>query len=257
MLFLSPTAQPLPATAEPLSGPPLDIIFVGAHPDDVEIACGGTIHRLSQQGYRVGVIDLTDGEPTPHCPSPEIRWSEAQAAAEILQLAYRRILPLPNRRLFDDFETRLALAREFRRWRPRVVVGLGNKTPMASPDHFQAVQITDAAVFYSRLSKWDDFFDGLPVHTIQRQLYYCLSFEPIPLAGLTSQFTVDISSSLETKLRAIACYQTQFPPSKGNILERVQSLAKSIGMAAGFDAGETFSNTRPLGTTDLLKFLDL
>jgi LmbE family N-acetylglucosaminyl deacetylase len=128
---------------------------------------------------------------------------------------------------------------------------------MASPDHFQAVQITDAAVFYSRLSKWDDFFDGFPVHTIQRQLYYCLSFEPTPPAGMTSPFTVDIGSSLDAKLRAIACYQTQFPPSKGDILERVQSLAKSIGMAAGFEAGETFSNTRPLGTTDLIKFLNL
>ncbi len=177
MLFLNPT-QAWPAELVQSGPTPLDIVFVGAHPDDVEIACGGTIHRLGQQGYRVGIIDLTDGEPTPGCDSPSIRWSEAEAAARVLGVAYRRLLSLPNRRLFDNFESRVELAKEFRMWRPKVVVGLGSKTPMASPDHYQAVQITDAAVFYSRLSKWEEYFDGLTTHTIERQLYFCLTFEP-------------------------------------------------------------------------------
>ena len=60
---------------------PLDVIAVGAHPDDVEIACGGTLAKLSRQGYRVGIIDLTDGEPTPNSPGPLIRLEEARAAA--------------------------------------------------------------------------------------------------------------------------------------------------------------------------------
>ena len=59
----------------------LDVIAVGAHPDDVEIACGGTLAALVEQGYRVGIIDLTDGEPTPHSPGPEVRLAEAAAAA--------------------------------------------------------------------------------------------------------------------------------------------------------------------------------
>ena len=62
--------------------PALDVIAVGAHPDDAEIACGGTLARLAQQGYRVGIIDLTDGEPTPHSPGPHVRLAEAQQAAE-------------------------------------------------------------------------------------------------------------------------------------------------------------------------------
>ena len=62
----------------------LDVIAVGAHPDDVEIGCGGTLAKLVKQGYRVGVIDLTDGEPTPHSPGPETRLAEAQAAARAL-----------------------------------------------------------------------------------------------------------------------------------------------------------------------------
>ena len=72
-------------------------------------------------------------------------------------------LNLPNRRLFDGFEARLALAKVFRRHRPKVVLGFGGKTVLASPDHYQAMLITDAAVFYSRLTKWDEYFDGLPV----------------------------------------------------------------------------------------------
>src|SRR5580704_9440344 len=154
----------------------LDVIAVGAHPDDVEIACGGTLAKLVRQGYRVGIIDLSDGEPTPLSPGPEVRLAEAQAAAEILGITQRIQLGLSNRRIFDTFEARVALATEFRRYRPKLVIGFGEKTPMASPDHWQAMQITDAAVFYSRLTKWDDYFSGLPVHTISTQLYFTLSF---------------------------------------------------------------------------------
>ena len=82
---------------------PLDILAVGAHPDDCEIACGGTLAKLVLQGYRVGIVDLTNGEPTPNCPSPDVRVAEAMAAAETLGIQVREILPLPNRRLFDSF----------------------------------------------------------------------------------------------------------------------------------------------------------
>src|SRR5882762_5529272 len=98
--------------------PQLDVIAVGAHPDDVEIACGGTLAKLAKLGYQVGIIDLTDGEPTPGSPSPEVRRAEAQKAAETLGVAVRVILDLPNRRLFDTFEARVALATEFRKYRP-------------------------------------------------------------------------------------------------------------------------------------------
>src|SRR5438132_574141 len=82
----------------------LDVIAVGAHPDDVEIACGGTLARLVRKGYQVGIVDLTDGEPTPLSPGPDVRLAEAQRAAEILGVAVRINLNLPNRRLFDSFE---------------------------------------------------------------------------------------------------------------------------------------------------------
>jgi len=235
--------------------PQLDVIAVGAHPDDVEIACGGTLAQLVRQGYQVGIVDLTDGEPTPGSPSPEVRLSEAREAAKVLGVEHRITLDLPNRRLFDGYEARVALAKEFRRYRPRVVIGFGDKTPMASPDHWQAMQITDAAVFYSRLTKWDEEFDGLPVHTISSQLYFRLAFEPLNLTGFTSHFTVDISDTFESKLASIRCYQTQFPPSKAYVFDRIKSAAMLAGAASGFYAGEVFVSTKPLGTNNLMGVL--
>jgi LmbE family N-acetylglucosaminyl deacetylase len=231
----------------------LDVIAVGAHPDDIEIACGGTLASLVKQGYRVGIIDLTDGEPTPHSPGPHVRLEEAQSAADVLGVHVRKILPFTNRRLMDGFEERVALAKEFRRYRPKLVIGFGSKTPMASPDHYQAMQITDAAVFYSRLTKWEDIFDRLPVHTIDRQLYFRLSFEPTSALGLEHSITMDITDTLEQKLAAIACYKTQFPPAKAHVFERVRGLAIAAGAAAQCHAGETFFSTRALRTSDLVR----
>jgi bacillithiol biosynthesis deacetylase BshB1 len=233
--------------------PQLDVLAVGAHPDDVEIACGGTLAKLASQGYQVGIVDLTDGEPTPRCPDPAVRRQEAQRAVETLGVPVRVILDLPNRRLFDTFDARVALAKEFRKYRPRVVIGFGDKTPMASPDHWQAMQITDAAVFYSRLTKWNDHFDHLPVHTVAAQLYFKLAFEPLGSLAVASHFVVDISDTLERKLESIRCYQTQFPPEKAHVFDRVRGAALQAGTAAGFAAGELFVCTRTLGTKDLMR----
>ena len=95
--------------------PKLDVIAVGAHPDDVEIACGGTLASLVKQGYQVGIVDLTNGEPTPLSPGPEVRLQEAKRAAGVLGIEHRVVLDFPNRRLFDSFESRVALAKEFRK----------------------------------------------------------------------------------------------------------------------------------------------
>ena len=235
----------------------LDVIAVGAHPDDCEIGCGGTLAALSASGLSVGIIDLTDGEPTPGSPSPEARIAEAHAAAKALGISKRIILELPNRRLFDSFEARVALAIEFRRYRPKLVMSIGGKTPMASPDHWQAMQITDAAVFYSRLCKWDDQFEGLPVHTISRQIYYSLMMEANVVGTGELQFVHDISATFEQKIAAVRCYASQFPPAKAHVFEKVETIAKIRGIAAGFQYGEAFTSTKAIGSTDLLQTLQL
>lgn len=235
--------------------PQLDVVAVGAHPDDVEIACGGTLAKLVRQGYRVGIIDLTDGEPTPHSPGPHVRLAEARKAAEVLGVAVRVHLELPNRRLFDSFEGRVALAKEFRKYRPKVVMGFGDRTPMASPDHWQATLLTEAGVFYSRLTKWNEHFDHLPVHTVSSLVYYTLNFGSLGIPPGAGHVVVDISDTLEQKLAGIRCYETQFPPSKAHVLERVRAFALQQGQAAGYEAGELFSTARMVGTRDLMSFL--
>ncbi len=233
---------------------PLDVIAVGAHPDDVEIACGGTLASLVRQGYRVGIVDLTDGEPTPHSPGPEERLREAREAARILGVHERKTLELPNRRLFDSFEARVSLAMVFRTYRPKIVLGIADKTPMASPDHWQAMQITDAGVFYSRLTKWDETFGHLPPHTIRHQIWY-----PLGLAmhrnSSGGQFVVDISDTLSIKLEAIRAYRTQFPPAKERVFSMVEGLSRLYGVAAGFQAGELFFSPTLVGVKNLVHSL--
>lgn len=244
-------AQAELAAVKPAEPQAIDVVAVGAHPDDVEIGCGGILARLVDQGYRVGVIDLTDGEPTPGSVGPEVRLAEAQAAARELGLSMRITLELPNRRLFDSFEARVMLAKEFRRHRPRLVMGLGCKTPLASPDHYQAMLITEAAAFYARLTKWDDIFDNLAVHQVPSFIYYYLAHRtlaPVPADALV----VDIGSTLQRKMAAIACYQSQFPPAKAEVLQRIRAFACQQGMAAGFTAGEVVGSPMAWGTRDLM-----
>jgi bacillithiol biosynthesis deacetylase BshB1 len=232
---------------------PLDVIAVGAHPDDVEIAIGGTVASLARQGYRVGIVDLTDGEPTPGSPCPEVRLEEARVAAEILGATVRVTLDLPNRKLFDCFEARVELAKVFRRYRPRLVLGIAGKTPMASPDHWQAAQITDAGIFYSRLSKWDDQFDRLPVHVIEKQLWYPLGLRSLEPPGGSGSFVVDISETIDLKLQSVRAYRTQFPPEKDRVFRLVEGQNRYLGSSAGFEAGELLICPTPLGVTDVMQ----
>ena len=235
--------------------PPLDVVAVGAHPDDVEIACGGTLALLVRQGYQVGIIDLTDGEPTPHSPGPHVRLEEAKQAAAELGVSVRVQLELPNRRLFDTFDGRVALAKEFRRYRPKIVIGFGNRTPLASPDHWQATLLTEAAVFYSRLTKWPEHFGDLPTHSITSLLYYSLDWGSLAVPSGAGHVVVDISTTLEQKLASIRRYVTQFPPSKAHVFERVKAFAMQQGQSAGYEAGELFATARMVGTRDLMSFL--
>ena len=234
--------------------PQLDIIAVGAHPDDVEIACGGILARLARQGHSVGIIDLTDGEPTPLSPGPEVRLAEAKDAAAVLGVQHRVTLELPNRRLFDSFEARTLRATELRRYRPKLVIGLGASTPPASPDHWQAMQITDAAVFYAKLTKWDEHFDGLPPLVIPA-LLHCYLIDQEEALSRPGRIIADISDTLQLKLAAIRCYKTQFPPEKEYVFQRVEAAAQFLGQASRVEAAELLTSPRPVPVTDLMGFL--
>ncbi len=232
----------------------LDIIFTAPHPDDLEIGCGGTIAALVGQGYRVGMVHLTNGEPTPR-GTPETRVAEARAAAEILGAQVMEILPLTNRELMDGPDTRYALATVLRRYRPRVVVGMAGRTPGGSPDHYQAQLITEAARFYSQLTKWDDRFGGTPPHRMDHLVY-----RPVPIAAESlhfhGQFIMDITSTIDKKLAAIECYQSQFGGERFAWLKHyVLSVAGAEGVQCGYKYGELFALPRPVGVKDMMKLL--
>src|SRR5579859_3925140 len=148
----------------------LDVVAVAPHPDDVEILCGGTLAKLVKQGHRVGIIDLTTGEPTPR-GSLEIRARAAEAARQGLGVPVRVNLGLPNRELMDTPAHRYALATAFRRLKPQIVIAVAGRTPAASPDHYQGQLLIEAARFYSQLTKWDDRFAGLSPYRVPQLVY--------------------------------------------------------------------------------------
>jgi LmbE family N-acetylglucosaminyl deacetylase len=229
----------------------LDIIFAMPHPDDIEITCGGTVAWLARQGYRVGLLHMTDGEPTPR-GTIEQRTAELHRAAEILGAAHVEILPLPNRELMDGPAARYAVATVFRRHRPKIVVGLAGRTPGASPDHYQGQLIVEAARFYSQLTKWDDRFAGTAPHRID-----WLWYRPV-VAGAEgghwpASFVVDVSEVYEQKLAAIAAYASQFDAARlEKLLHRIRSIDGADGSRCGFRYGELFALPHPWPAPDPL-----
>ncbi|HEX6986688.1 MAG TPA: LmbE family protein, partial [Planctomycetaceae bacterium] len=115
------------------------------------------------------------------------------------------------------------------------------------------MQITDAAVFYSRLTKWDDRFDGLPVHSIRRLVWYPLGYQSLAIPEGGGHFVVDVSDTFALKLEAIRAYKTQFPPSKDRVFRLVEGQNAFYGASAGFAHGELFVSATTLGVEDLVK----
>ncbi len=233
---------------------PLDIIFTAPHPDDLEIGMGGTIARLVDQGYRVGMLHMTNGEPTPR-GTPETRASETAAAAEILGAAHCQTLDLPNRELMDGPEARYKVATVLRRLRPKIVVTMAGRTPSASPDHYQSQLIAEAARFYSQFTKWDDRFDGTKPHRIDHLVY-----RPVPFAAEVThfhcRFVVDITETIDRKIAAVNCYKSQFDGERAErITQYLRAGAAAEGAGAGMPYGEMFALPRPLAAVDMVALL--
>ncbi len=232
----------------------LDIVFTAPHPDDIEISAGGTVAKLVKLGYRVGLIHMTDGEPTPR-GTRRRRLKEMEKAAGVLGAQVVETLDLPNRVLMDEPEARYALATVLRRYRPRVLVGMAGRTPSASPDHYQGQLITEGARFYAQLTKWEDRFDGTEPWRIDHLVY-----RPVRIAAEITQwhsrFVVDITDTIDRKIEAIRCYESQFTPERFAMVEHfVRSTAGVEGTAVGVHHGELFALPRPLGVTDMVALL--
>jgi bacillithiol biosynthesis deacetylase BshB1 len=232
----------------------LDVIAIGPHPDDLEITCGGTLARLVQQRYRVGMIDLTTGEPTPR-GSEEIRAREAEAARKVLGVQMRVNLGLPNRELMDGPPARYALATQLRRYRPSIIIALAGRTPAASPDHHQGHMIVEAARFYSQLTKWNDRFGGTEPYRVPHLVYAIFPFDA-EQRHWHSTFVIDITETFEQKLEAIRCYESQFDADRfGRVRHFVGGYNVYTGARCGFPYGESFALPTPLGASDLMTLM--
>jgi N-acetylglucosamine malate deacetylase 1 len=231
---------------QPTTYPVLDYLVVAPHPDDAELGAGGAILLLKAQGARVGVLDLSNGEPTPH-GSPEIRHRETEAASALLGLDWRGNLALPNRSLVADLDARRRLAEMLRRLRPRYL--FAPYWEDAHPDHVAASALVDAARFWAKLTKTD--FAGEP-HYPERIFYY---FSVHLRLNLRPSFVLDITPFLETKMRAIACYRSQFlegrPNTAPTLLDDLRDRARYWGWSIGTSYGEPFLCREEIGLRSL------
>ena len=178
----------------------LDLLVFGAHPDDVEICCGGWIVLASDRGQRVGVVDLTRGERATN-GTPELRDAEAAAAAEVLGLAVRENLRLPDGGLLADDETQLAaVVGALRRHRPELA--LAPWTEARHPDHAATGRLAEKALFFAGLRSWRPEL-GAPFRP-RRLLAYAERHDTTP------DLVVDTSAVQERKNAAVACHRSQF-----------------------------------------------
>ena len=234
----------------------LDIIAFGAHPDDVELNCGGTVGRLVQQGYKVGIVDLTQGEMGTR-GTPETRKSEADHAGTILGIQRRHNLSFKDSEIINDRPHQLSIIEIVREYRPDIcIIGAPQDR---HPDHGKATELLKEALFYSGLRKIETGKQEAwrPAHI----LHYMQDrpFDP--------DFVFDISSTIELKLESIKAYKTQFNVSdhdgepetyisSENYFEQIKARAKFYGHLSGFEYGEPFkyyNGPVPINSFNLFK----
>lgn len=175
----------------------VDYMAIGAHPDDIELGCGGTLLRLASLGKRGVLVDMTDASMGTR-GTPEIRAKEARAAAKVLK-AERVNLGLPDGRLADGWDAQKRLIDEIRKWRPKVV--LTHHCQEEHPDHETTARIVKQAMYKAGLAKLD--VAGAP-HRPGRL------FSFVGMEAHEPSFCVDITPFWDAKIKAILCYKSQF-----------------------------------------------
>jgi bacillithiol biosynthesis deacetylase BshB1 len=211
------------------------ILVIGPHPDDQELGMGGTIARLASQGHQVHLLDMTNGEPTPH-GSVETRARESAEAARILRVK-RTLLGLPNRQVVHDVESRHKLAAVIRVHRPNIMY---LPYPIdAHPDHVAVTRIGEDARFDAKLTRSD--IPGEPWHPKRIIYYFCTHLR----TNFAPSFCIDISEQIDTKMRAIAAYASQFKTDE--IPQMVKHTCAYFGGRIGTRFAEPFFTHEVIG----------
>ncbi len=235
----------------------LDAVAFGAHPDDIELFCGGTLIKLGFQGHKIGVISLTQGELGTR-GSPEIRSQEFQEGASLLKLTTHKILDIPDGDVAVNWENKLKIIREIRAYQPAVVFAPYWKD--RHPDHENTSNLVREAAFLSGLKKIET---DQQAHRPYRVIYYPCWFEFKP------SFVVNITKCHDQKIKAIQAYRSQFDhPDKSTFgdeetlisqpefLERITTRDRYYGSSIGTTFGEPFLVREPLRLDDPIGLFD-
>ena len=231
----------------------LDALAFGAHPDDVELTCGGTLIKLIDQNYRIGVISLTKGEAGTLGNMPT-RAMEFEKSARIMGLSVHKMLNIPDGNIISNQENKIKIISEIREYRPKIIFAPYWKD--RHPDHERASILIREAAFLSGIQKLET---NQASHRPYNVIYYPSRIEFQP------SFHVDITKHHADKLNAIKAYESQFQlelsQKKINInrpqfIEAVVARAKQYGSYIGADYGEPFLVREPLRIDDPVFFFD-
>ena len=226
----------------------IDILAFGAHPDDVELSCGGTIHKSITQGKTVGIVDLTEGELGTR-GDVKTRANESNNAADVLGVNFRINLKMPDGFIIGSKQNQLKVIELIRKYKPEVV--FCNSVDDRHPDHSKASTLVREACYLSGLIKIiTKDSKGLVQDSWRPRAVYSY----IQWKSLKPDFVVDISSSIDIKMDAVNCYKSQFynpissepitPISTRNFIESVRYRAADLGRLVHVDYAEGFISTR-------------
>jgi bacillithiol biosynthesis deacetylase BshB1 len=224
------------------------VLAFGAHPDDVELFCGGIVIRLGELGHSTGVVDLTRGEKASN-GTPEQRAAEATAASRELGLAFRDNLGLPDTELAPTTEQTVAVVAALRARRPELVLAPWHED--RHPDHVAASELVTRAVFFANVRNYAP--DTGERFAPRQLLYYATRHRMSP------SFVVDTSAVTERKARAIACYASQVVRGPGAVPTLVNTTAvdardRYYGSLIGTTHGEPLRSAAVLGMGDPVRF---
>jgi bacillithiol biosynthesis deacetylase BshB1 len=237
----------------------LDILVLAAHPDDAELGCGGTLALHISKGYKVGVVDLTQGELGTR-GTAETREAEANESSKILGLTIRENLGLRDGFFYNGEADQLKVVSAIRQYQPEIV--LTNAIKDRHPDHAKGANLVHDACFLSGLikviTKDKNGNDQKPWRP--KLLYHFIQSQYI-----VPDFIVDVSAHWETKIKCIKAFKTQFfdPDSKEpqtyisteNFLKMIESRGIEYGHSIGTSYGEGFTLSRPPGVRSLFDLM--
>lgn len=236
----------------------LDILAFAAHPDDVELSCSGTIAKEINNGKKVGIVDLTQGELGSR-GSAAIRMEEAKASSEILQLTARENLKMADGFFEETQENLLLMVKAIRTYQPEIV--LANALADRHPDHGRGAKLAARACFLSGLVKIETSHNNKPQTAWRPKAVY----HYIQDRYTKPDVVIDISEFMDVKMDSIQAFNSQFfdpnsietntPISSKSFLDFVQARARQFGREIGVEFGEGFTVERPMGVNSLLDLL--